>query len=304
MRAFLVSPPDIICRCLMYLSILDTRFHKITQLYLNPPRLPTPVPEDPAGDPEVLAGSAITEPEVAGAGAPGAGSFHFMQESELESGAFEDSAEWVERSDAEDAEDVPAEVQLTVNSADEIPPSASATIDWAEDEGDHLPSIAGLHAKFGTSGTATPAESTPPASQPEEPAAQPPEVNGTAVPVSAIAPQEDDDGFTQAGRGHRGRRPQGGGGHRGDIRGGGFRGGFRGERGAFRGDRGDRGWRGGFRGGDRGNFRGRGDGDWRGEGRGRGRGRGKFSLSYAIGVHLRFVLQASMNRAGRPRHKI
>lgn len=48
--------------------------------------------------------SVDTESEVAVAGLPGAiptaGSFHFMQESELETPSFEDGAEWVERSDA------------------------------------------------------------------------------------------------------------------------------------------------------------------------------------------------------------
>jgi len=194
-----------------------------------------------------------------------------MQESELEGGAFEDSAEWVERTDVVGAEDVSAQVgpTININGTNQLPPSVSAPIDWAEDDGDNLPSIAILHAKFGTSGTATPAESTPPpAFQPDEAVPHSPAVNGSALPA---IPQEDDDGFTQAGRGHRGRRPQGGNGLR-DMRGGRFRG-LRGDRGAFR--RGDRGWRGGFSGGDRGNFRIRSDGDWRGgEGRSRGRGRG------------------------------
>lgn len=248
----------------------------MTQLYLNPPRVPTPDPEDTPEDLQELDASTSTEPEGAAAGAAAAGSFHFMQESELDSGAFEDSAEWVERTDAVGAEEGPAQMEPATNAggADEIPASNPAPIDWAEDDGDNLPSIAGLHAKFGTSGTATPAESTPPpASQPDETAPPIPVVNG--VNAAITGPREEDDGFTQTGRGHRGRRPHGG--HRGDVRGGGFRAGFRGERGAFRG--GDRGFRGGFRGGERGNFRGRGDGDWRGEGRGRGRGRGASKLS-------------------------
>lgn len=190
-----------------------------------------------------------------------------MQASELEGGPFE-NAEWVERTDAVEQEDVP---DATVNgdaaaSTEDVPVSTSAPIDWAEDEGDNLPPIAGLHAKFGTSGTATPAEATtPPVSHPEQQV--PPTVNGSGTQSL----QDEDDGFTQAGRGGRGRRMHGG--FRGDVRGGGFRGFRGGERGGFRG--GDRGFRGGFRGGDRGGFRGRGDGDWRGgEGRGRGRGRG------------------------------
>jgi hypothetical protein len=252
----------------------DTRLHEITRLYLNPPRISTPVVEDPVEDPQELEASTVTEPETAGPGAPGTGSFHFMQESELESGAFEENAEWVERTDAVEAEDGSARVEPATNDVaiDEIPASVSAPIDWAEDDGDNLPSIAGLHAKFGTSGSATPAEATPPpVSQSDETVSHPPMVNG--ADATATMPHEEDDGFTQAGRGHRGRRLHGG--HRGDVRGGGFRGGFKGERGNFRG--GDRGFRGGFR-GDRGAFRGRGDGDWRGEGRGRGRGRGTSKL--------------------------
>lgn len=281
-KEFLVSSRSgLLVISLIHLLGLDARLHEIIQLYLNPPRLPTPIPEDPIEDPQDLAAS--TEPESVSTAAPGAGSFHFMQESELESGAFEDSAEWVERTDAIGAEDGP-HVEPTLNGTDDIPPSVSAPIDWAEDDGDNLPSIAGLHAKFGTSGTATPADSTPPpASQPDEAVPQSTAENGTNVPTPMS--QEDEDGFTQAGRGHRGRRLHGG--HRGDIRGGGgFRGGFRGERGAFRG--GDRGFR-GFRGGDRGNFRGRGDGDWRGEGRGRGRGRGTFNLSQTVDSRLKIL---------------
>ena len=262
------------CICFRSYISPDTRLHEITQLYLNPPRIPTPVVEDPVEDPQELEASTITEPETAGAGAPGTGSFHFMQESELESGAFEENAEWVERTDAVGAEDGSAQVEPAANgvAVDEIPASVSAPIDWAEDDGDNLPSIAGLHAKFGTSGSATPTEATPPpVSQSDETVSHPPTVNGAEA--TATVPHEEDDGFTQAGRGHRGRRLHGG--HRGDVRGGGFRGGFKGERGSFRG--GDRGFRGAFR-GDRGTFRGRGDGDWRGEGRGRGRGRGTSKL--------------------------
>jgi len=248
-----------------YEGIPYTRLHEITQLYLNPPRVSTPAQDDdPIEDPQEPDASLIIEPD-AGAPGAGAGSFHFMQASELESGAFEDNAEWVEKPDAVSPDNDSSQAEPAANGVNDISASVSAPIDWAEDDGDNLPSIAGLHAKFGTSGTATPAEATPPpASQPIEAAPSPPTVNGVDVPAT-VSP-EDDDGFTQAGRGHRGRRLHGG--HRGDTHGG-FRS-FRGERGGFRG--GDRGFRGGFR-GDRGNFRGRGDGDWR-EGRGRGRGRG------------------------------
>jgi len=247
-----------------YDGVPYTRLHDIVHIYLNPVQAPTPVPEEPSEEVQSLEASDITEPgSVPPGGASSiSGSFHFMQASELEGGPFE-NAEWVER-DAAVQEDVP---DPTANgdvaaSAENLPVSTSGPIDWAEDEGDNLPSIAGLHAKFGTSGTATPAEATtPPVSK--EHSTVPSNGNGTQPSL------DDDDGFTQAGRGGRGRRMHGG--FRGDVRGGGFRGFRGGERGGFRGDRG---FRGGFRGGDRGGFRGRSDGDWKGEGRGRGRGRG------------------------------
>ena len=124
--------------------------------------------------------------------------------------------------------------------------SSAAAIDWAADEtAEELPSIAGLHAEFGTSGSATPAE----------------QVNGRAPAPGPGAPSQDEEGFTQTARGHRGDgRGHGRGGHYGD-RGGHFgdRGGHYGDRGGHFGDRGGHyGDRGGFRGGFRGHYRGRG----------------------------------------------
>ena len=271
----------------------DTRLHDIVHIYLNPVQAPTPVPEEPPEEIQPLEASDITEPgSVPPGGASSiSGSFHFMQASELEGGPFE-NAEWVERADAAVQEDVP---DPTANgdvaaSAENLPVSTSGPIDWAEDEGDNLPSIAGLHAKFGTSGTATPAEeTTPPVSQPKEHSVVPPNGSGTQPSL------DDDDGFTQAGRGGRGRRMHGG--FRGDVRGGGYRG----FRGSFRGDRGSRG---GFRGGDRGGFRGRSDGDWKGEGRGRGRGRGGgqcFSQNFET---LFYNLSYSSQRTSRCRTSV
>ena len=104
-------------------------------------------------------------------------------------------------------------------------------IDWAADETtEGLPPIAGLHAEFGASGSATPAE----------------QVNGQVPIPGPGAPSQDNEGFTQAARGHRGDgRGRGRGGYRGDR--GGFRGGFRGhgDRGHYRGRGGDRGRGGG-----------------------------------------------------------
>ena len=110
--------------------------------------------------------------------------------------------------------------------------SSVAAIDWAADEtAEELPSIAGLHAEFGTSGSATPAE----------------QVNGRVPAPGPGAPSQDEEGFTQTARGHRGDgRGHGRGGHYGD------RGGHYGDRGGHHGDRG------GFRGGFRGHYRGRG----------------------------------------------
>jgi hypothetical protein len=107
-----------------------------------------------------------------------------------------------------------------------IPHSQSTpaeNIDWAAEGEDELPSIDGLHATFGKSGSATP--------NTQEPEIEHSQPNGHETQKPG-----EDDGFTQA-RGGRGR----GRGFRGGERGG-FRGGFRGDRG---------------RGGDRG-FRGRG----------------------------------------------
>ncbi|KAF9462273.1 hypothetical protein BDZ94DRAFT_1290334 [Collybia nuda] len=249
---------------------------EVTQLHLNPPRPSTPieveedqVEEQPAAPP--------AEPDVAVAGIPAiptSGSFHFMQASELEAAPFEDGAEWVKHSDAagHDPEQVSSQAP---NGHDENLPGVTPAgpIDWAADDNAELPSIAGLQAKFGASGTATPVPETP-----EEPETVAAPINGHVTEVSPTpAPvQEDDDGFTQA----RGGRGRGRGGFRGNDRGG-FRGNYRGgDRGGYRGDRGGfrGGYRGGDRGGDRGGFRGgrgewRGDGEYRGRG-GRGRGRG------------------------------
>jgi len=267
----------------------DAHLVEATRAHLHPP-IPTPVDEEEAAAVEAPETEAVAPAEVSVGGVPPiptTGSFHFMQASELESSSFEDGAEWVERSEAtshvaepEHLQSVPQPLNLeqeTPNghvaaSLPDVP--QSAIIDWAADDDAGLPSIASLHTKFGTSGSATPVvnETT------EEPEPVPTaKVNGHVEAPSAPAAEED-DGFTQArgGRGGRGRGQRNG--ERGGYRGfrGGDRGGFRGgDRGGFRGV--DRGSRGGFRGGERGGFRG-GRGEWRGgdgEFRGRGRGRGR-----------------------------
>lgn len=81
------------------LSPLDSRLIEITTLALNPPREPTPEPEEPAvvTTDEVPSTASITgpsEPEAPVTGVPGSiatsNSFRFMQDSELE-GPFDDT---------------------------------------------------------------------------------------------------------------------------------------------------------------------------------------------------------------------
>ncbi|KAF7321263.1 TMP-TENI-domain-containing protein [Mycena kentingensis (nom. inval.)] len=233
-----------------YEGVPYTRFLDITQLALNPVAPPEVVPEPL--DSAALDLSAANPPPH---GLSSAGSFDFMQASELEP-PFEENAEWIERSDAtqtpmeETNGHIPSAEPVASAAADETFQS-NAAIDWADEDEGGLPSIASLHSKFGTSGSATPVVADELQTNGHVPIATP------AATVSA--PVEEDDGFTTA---------------RGRGRARGFRGGERGgERGGFRGGRGgDRGYRGGERG--RGGYRGR--GEWRGDGeRGRGRGRGR-----------------------------
>ncbi|KAF8800281.1 hypothetical protein BYT27DRAFT_7200473 [Phlegmacium glaucopus] len=274
------------------------RISAIYQQYRNPPRTPTPVQDDyveeveveveveeeaEAEAPAVAESTVDTDTAISVVGEPGAtlsNSLRFIQESEIETPAFD--GVWVEKSDTIDHEEAVnghvSEAPVT-SSAPVVDANNNSTLDWADDEGG-LPSIAGLHAKFGTSGSATPAEVAD-----EVPETSNPDVNGHEN-GDPVVQREEDDGFTQArgrGRGRGTFRGSERGGHRGGYRGdGGERGGYRGgDRGGFRGgDRGGfRGSRGGDRGGDRG-FRGRPNGEWRGHhdgerGRGgRGRGRG------------------------------
>lgn len=271
-----------------------TRLHEITDLFLNPPRAPTPEPEEVTVEfiaPEQPTEEAEHEPAVGGLPPlPGpTGSFRFVQEDELAEEETEQAQE--EQAVEVDVEETTTSVNVnghtiveesvTFTTTTEAPADQNeAGLNWADEDDGGLPSIASLHDRFGSSATGTPAVEP-------EPLPATPTANGGAQP--------DDDGFQAATRG----RGRGRGGFRGGDRGG-FRGNFRGgERGAYRGRGGFRGGerggeRGGFRGGERGNFRGgerggergafrggRGSGDWRGgdseyRGRGRGRGRGNF----------------------------
>ena len=186
--------------------------------------------------------------------------FRFVQESEIDSEpvAFESDVEWVEKGEIPAHESIPvqSEASAVADTTDTNGPkvaevvaaaNADSVINWADDEGG-LPSIDGLHAKFGTSGTVTPAVAEPTAeaadvpqhvSEPTAVAVEGVKTNGhSAGPAqpNGHATLIDEDGFVQA-RGGRAR-----GRARGTYRGGergGFRGNYRGgERGSFRGYRG------------------------------------------------------------------
>ncbi|KAK7057224.1 TMP-TENI-domain-containing protein [Favolaschia claudopus] len=178
-----------------------TRILEITQLALNPPEAPASAHDD------VEANETSTEvgPEVAASAQQPAGSmsgsYAFLNASEIEP-SFEETAEWVERSEATGHQE--EQIIEPVNGhiqPDEPIPTSNAALDWAaDDEEGGLPPIAGLHAKFGTSGSATPV------------AVEELQTNGHTAnteplsEVSAPAAPEEDDGFTQA----RGRgRPRG-----------------------------------------------------------------------------------------------
>lgn len=82
----------------------DTRLLSIVQSFLNPPREPTPLPAEP--EPLETEAEAAAEPvDEPVAGVPGSlnvsSSFLFVQASELETSTFENTAEWVEKSDEE-----------------------------------------------------------------------------------------------------------------------------------------------------------------------------------------------------------
>lgn len=285
-----------------YNGITFSRLHEITQLFLNPPRAPTP--EEEALEEQTHEDVAQqAESIVAAVGLPSSlgttGAFHFMQEDELESTPAEPIVE--PQYDAIPKVEQPAEVEVVDTVIEdkevgqtvvqettvtiEVPGAAAAAdsaIDWADEDEGGLPSIGSLHAEFGKPQTPVPNGTVPPT----------PSVNGAQT--NGHPPQQhDEEGFMSTrGRGRGGRgssfrgdrggyRGRGGdrggrGGERGGYRGG-DRGGERGEHGE-RGERSDRGGpRGGFR-GERGEYRGRHSGEWRGgdgEHRGRGRGRGR-----------------------------
>lgn len=235
----------------------------------------------PAAEEEVAEEPRVTESAIKGIPSTSnmTGSYHFMQESELEpSTPFDEGAEWVEHPEATTVLHDAPEAEPTAESS---PSKAEGHIDWAaEDHEDALPSITGLQEQFGTSGQATPVMETPATDFPTDNSGG----WGDAPDTSKPTKQEESDGFTTI----PSKRGAGAGGDwRGGDRGRG-RGGYRGGRGGnsdWRGGYGSGGeghsGRGSYRGGGggggdrgRGEYRGRARGEWRGESRGEWRGRG------------------------------
>lgn len=245
----------------------------------------------PAAEPEVAEEAHVEESAIKGIPSTSnmTGSYHFMQESELEpSTPFDEGAEWVDHPEA----------AAVLHHAPEGEPAGTnpgrveGHIDWAaEDHEDALPSISGLQEQFGTSGQATPIAERPDAAFSTENSGG----WGDAVDATKQPKQEESDGFTtipnkRGGAGgdwRGGDRARGRGGYRGRSNGGGdWRPGSGsanwGNRENREGSGGEGSGRGGYRGGggdrSRGEYRGRVRGEWRGEWRGRGggeRGRGE-----------------------------
>ncbi|KAF5326419.1 hypothetical protein D9611_000485 [Ephemerocybe angulata] len=178
-----------------------TRISEIVQSLLNPPRAPTPTQDSPIDDRQ----QSVSAPSISGddVQAPiptnptGTGSFHFMQESELEvevegelaepSAHFDESesAEWVEEQPVEEAA---AAVVGVANGHTPVPavPAGGSTLDWsAENQDGDLPPIESL----GPSGSATPAEQEAPA----------------VGQANGLSPVEGEEGFAPR-EGHRGGR--------------------------------------------------------------------------------------------------
>lgn len=94
------------------LCVLDARLVEITEIFANPPQPETPAPEE---QPEPPADEAAPTPEVAVGGLPPSvapsGSFHFMQEDELEASpelgqSAAEQQEWVQVSESETAPEI------------------------------------------------------------------------------------------------------------------------------------------------------------------------------------------------------
>lgn len=93
---------------------LDTRLQEIAELYLHPPAIPAPEIEQQVLEEVVEALADAAEPTVIGVptAVPMQGSFSFMQDSELDGPGFDETAEWVEKTDAEEG-DIHASIEQT-----------------------------------------------------------------------------------------------------------------------------------------------------------------------------------------------
>lgn len=232
-------------------NVTYARLFDVAQSFLAAPQESTALPEpepEPECEPEVVT-TGVPDGPVSGI-IPGtlsvSGSFSFVQASELE--ASDANAEWTDKMSTPEPNGVYEPRHNGITNPPEVELISTRPIDWAEADEDGLPSIANLQASLVSSDTTTPEVNLP------APAA------AVEIEIPKITPPNEDEGFTPANRGGRGR----GRGHRGDR--GGVRGGFRGDRG--------RGIRGSSRGSDRA-YRGRSDGDGRGGDESRGRGRGR-----------------------------
>lgn len=135
----------------------DTRLRQILNDHLAAPDSPAP----PAAE---VAETTVVSEEIGGipAGVSLTSSFHFMQDSELETPTFEQDAQWVEKPEDDlptpestDALGGGVAAGLGQDRVEVVPPADSGPIDWANDDGG-LPEISSLEAKFGPSGEATP----------------------------------------------------------------------------------------------------------------------------------------------------
>ncbi|CCM00414.1 uncharacterized protein FIBRA_02444 [Fibroporia radiculosa] len=205
----------------VYRDVPYSRLHDIVQLFLSLLPVITPVEEVQDTDTVDRVIEETSQVDVGVTGLPpvlaSSGSFHFMQEDELESQTPEsDSAERPQRDDLDsqlsaepstEVEIVEALVETEANSQRIVQEAVSVTtiteaiesvgdgaINWADEDEGGLPSIGSLHAEFGK-----PDISVPNSSVPSTPVANGARLNGQ----HAIA--RDDDGFSHArGRG-RGR---------------------------------------------------------------------------------------------------
>jgi hypothetical protein len=249
---------------------------------LHNPAPATPPVAEPEPEPQVT--PVVAESAVKGLppGATMTGSYHFMQESELEpTTPFDEGAEWVEHPGALETLHTAPDAEPT----EETVAKAEGNIDWAaDDHEDTLPPISGLQEHFGASGQATPIAEAPSADFPDASASG---WETAGAEATKETKEDESDGFTTIASKRPGYGSDWRGGDRGRGRGrGGYRGRGTGEwkpREPREGGEGRGGYHSGGESRPRGEYRGgRPRGEWRGRGehrgggdyRGRGEGRG------------------------------